>query len=114
MNQSPQTLAIPDAGPRDGPGWAALREGVQIFVLQPGYEQTPRMALLDYLPGAWVPWHRHTGDEHIYVLQGSQQDENGRYTAGSYVYNPAGSAHSVASPEGCRVLIQWFAPVAFE
>ena len=107
-------FVVPEAGPRTGPGWESLRDGVQIFVLQPGYEATPRIALLDYAPGASVPWHRHGGDEHIYVLQGSQQDENGCYAAGSYVYNPAGSAHSVASPEGCRVLIQWFAPVVFE
>jgi len=114
MKDRPQTVVIPDAGERTGPGWEPLREGVQVYVLQPGYEDTPRIALLDYAPGATVPWHRHAGDEHIFVLEGSQQDESGIYPVGSYVYNPAGTAHSVASPDGCRVLIQWFAPVVFE
>ncbi|AWP24188.1 transcription negative regulator ChrR [Acidiferrobacter sp. SPIII_3] len=93
------------------PQWRVLRTGVRIRELFTG--TCPRIALLSYAPGARVPLHLHTGDEHIFVIQGSQSDEHGDYEAGSYVFNPAGSRHSVHSREGCVVLIQWQAPVAF-
>jgi anti-sigma factor ChrR (cupin superfamily) len=70
--------------------------------------------VLRYLPGAEVPRHVHTGFEHILVLSGAQHDERGRYTAGTFVVNPAGTAHRVWSPEGCLVLIVWERPVRFK
>jgi anti-sigma factor ChrR (cupin superfamily) len=95
------------------PRWTPFRQGIEICRLfkhpQSGYE----VAMLRYAPGASVPTHRHTGDEHVHVLQGSQSDERGRHTAGSYVYNAAGTSHSVSSEEGCVVLIHWLAPVEF-
>ncbi len=96
---------------QDSPQWRVLRPGVRILDLFEGSSLC--IALLSYTPGARVPLHVHTGDEHIFVLQGSQSDEHGDYKAGSYVFNPAGSRHSVHSREGCVVLIQWRAPVAF-
>lgn len=93
------------------PGWMPLREGVKIRELH--NTEGLRIALLSYAAGASVPMHRHTGDEHIFVLEGSQSDEQGDYSAGSYVCNLAGSSHSVISPRGCLVLIQWRGPVAF-
>lgn len=93
--------------------WESLREGVRIRRLHrhphTGYE----VALLCYEPGARVPRHHHSGDEHVYVLSGSQQDERGRYPAGSYVFNAAGSRHEVFSEDGCLVLIHWLEPVQF-
>ncbi len=94
----------------DGAHWAALRPGVRICELYMGTDL--RIALLSYIPGASVPLHVHTGDEHIFVIKGSQSDERGEYPAGSYVFNPTGSRHSVYSREGCLVLIQWRGPVA--
>jgi anti-sigma factor ChrR (cupin superfamily) len=85
-------------------------EGVEICHLWQG---GPDVALLRYAKGASVPRHLHMGLETIQVLEGSQSDENGRYFAGSVVFNPAGSVHSVWSEEGCTVLIQWEKPVAF-
>ncbi|MHB1513567.1 MAG: cupin domain-containing protein [Acidiferrobacter sp.] len=89
--------------------WAELRPGVRIRELFMGADL--RIALLSYIPGASVPMHLHTGDEHIFVIEGSQSDEHGEYPAGSYVFNPAGSRHSVNSRDGCLVLIQWRGPV---
>lgn len=108
--QGPYALA-PEQLALDAPGWADLRPGVRIRVLHE--QERARLALLHYAPGASVPAHRHGGDEHIYVLSGSQGDERGSYPAGSYVFNPAGSSHVVSSPEGCLVLIHWLAPVEF-
>ena len=98
-------------------GWQQLsfgpfRAGVEICSLVSADDDTqPAVALLRYAPGASVPAHRHTGMETIVVLEGSQQDERGIYPAGSLVINHVGSVHSVQSPQGCVVLIQWDRPV---
>jgi anti-sigma factor ChrR (cupin superfamily) len=63
--------------------------------------------LLRYQPGARVPSHTHLGVEHIFVVQGSQEDESGHYPAGTLLISPTGSRHQVASAEGCIVLAVW-------
>jgi anti-sigma factor ChrR (cupin superfamily) len=91
--------------------WEILRPGIKIKTL---FEVgTYRVALLRYEAGASVPLHKHEGDEHIFILEGSQSDEHGTYHAGSYVFNPQGSTHSVKSEHGCLVLIHWLASVSF-
>lgn len=87
-----------------------FREGIEIFHLWRG---EPEVALLRYAPGSGVPRHRHKGLETIIVLSGTQSDESGSYPAGSIVFNPAETEHSVWSDEGCTVLIQWEKPVEF-
>jgi len=96
-------------------GWRShrfepFRDGVEISWLVPG---EPGVALLRYAPGASVPRHRHTGLETIFVLNGSQTDERGRYGAGAFIVNHPGTEHSVWTDEGCVVLIHWDRPVAF-
>lgn len=94
-------------------GWRDMtfepfREGVEICRLITG---EPEVALLRYRPGAKIPLHLHIGLETILVLDGAQSDEYGVYQAGTFTANPPGSRHSVASDEGCVVLIQWTKPV---
>lgn len=96
-----------------GGGWAScafepFRDGVDICWIR---RSNPGVALLRYAPGASVPLHRHAGLETIFVLAGSQSDEQGHYPAGSVVLNPEGSIHSVRSEGGCIILIQWERPV---
>jgi anti-sigma factor ChrR (cupin superfamily) len=55
----------------------------------------------------------HVGYEHIFVLAGSQQDENGVYGSGSFVVNPPGTRHKVSSKSGCIVLAIYEKPVRF-
>lgn len=111
VSHAPAFALSAEALALDAPGWVSLREGVKIRELHSS--QGLRIALLSYVPGAYVPKHTHTGDEHIFVIQGSQSDENGHHHAGSYVFNPTGSCHSVHSRVGCLVLIHWRGPVAF-
>lgn len=87
-----------------------FRDGVEVHYLfsQP---DMPEVALLRYAPGASVPTHLHTGLETILVLDGTQSDERGDYPAGSLIFNPKGTQHSVWSETGCTVLIQWECPV---
>ncbi len=92
--------------------FSPLRTGVDIHVLHESPDGA-RAAILRYQPGAHVPAHRHEGFEYIYVLEGEQEDERGRYGAGSFVINEPGATHSVKSAGGCVVLILWQRPVVF-
>ena len=87
-----------------------FRDGIEIAWIVTG---EPSAALLKYAPGASVPLHNHAGLETILVLDGSQSDERGTYTAGDLVINPEGTQHSVWSTAGCVVLAQWQRPVEF-
>lgn len=93
--------------------WQAFRDGIEAAWLYRNGEHGPSAAYLRYRPGAHVPLHWHAGYEHVFVLEGSQSDRNGRYAAGSVVINPPGSSHEVTSPEGCIVLVIWERPVVF-
>jgi anti-sigma factor ChrR (cupin superfamily) len=93
--------------------WQPFREGVEIARLYGSGESGPAAALLRYAPGARVPAHRHADFEHIFVLQGTQRDENGSYGPGTLLVHSAGTGHAVVSDEGCVVLAIWNAPVEF-
>lgn len=94
--------------------WEPFRPGVEIHRLYPAEADGAAAALLRYQPGASVPYHLHTGFEHILVLSGSQTDDNGTYAAGTLVVNPPGTRHTVSSPDGCIVLAIWAKPVHIE
>jgi anti-sigma factor ChrR (cupin superfamily) len=95
--------------------WLPFRPGIRIHRAHgTGADGKPSAAFLLYEPGARVPRHTHSGFEHVFVLSGSQIDENGEHGAGSFVVNPPGSSHDVISPGGCLVLVIWEAPIVFE
>ncbi len=87
--------------PADRP-WVERRPGVQWKVL---WEEGDRRAVLArYAPGATIPRHRHLGDEHIWVLEGSVTDDTGTCRAGAYARRPPGCVHAVTSRDGALVL----------
>jgi anti-sigma factor ChrR (cupin superfamily) len=88
-----------------------FRPGVELARLYQASPEGFSAALLRYAPGARVPRHRHHGFEHIFVLSGSQADEQGLYGAGALIVHAAGTEHSVTSEEGCLVLAIWEQPV---
>jgi anti-sigma factor ChrR (cupin superfamily) len=92
--------------------WKPLCPGVDIYQLYKDGEDGAMAALLRYQPGASVPLHDHRGFEHIFVLSGSQTDQNGEHQAGTLVINPPHSNHSVISQSGCIVLAIWEKPVS--
>jgi predicted ChrR family anti-sigma factor len=95
--------------------WEDFRVGVEIsWVYQSDDPAGPSSAYLRYQPGAKVPQHGHSGFEHIFMLEGSQTDDNGTYVAGDVVINPPGTHHSIISEDGCVVFAVWQAPVAFD
>ncbi len=93
--------------------WQPLVEGVRFAEIYSTANPGPRAAFLHYLPGAKVPPHLHQGLEHILILQGYQIDGDKTYGTGALVIHPAGTVHSLESPEGCVALGIWQAPVAF-
>ncbi len=99
------------SGELDFVAWKPFHAGVEIHRLYGDAEATASAALLRYAPGARVPEHRHTGYEHILVLQGSQQDQYGRYGVGTLLINGPGSRHAVVSETGCIVLAIWEKPI---
>jgi anti-sigma factor ChrR (cupin superfamily) len=92
--------------------WQPFREGIEIHRLYGDGEAGAAAALLRYQPGAMVPGHAHEGFEHIFVLNGSQTDDNGEHLAGTLVINLPGSSHSVISDAGCIVLAIWEKPIS--
>jgi anti-sigma factor ChrR (cupin superfamily) len=96
-----------------GVTWQPFRAGIEIHLLYGEMGRGRSAALLRYAPGASLPAHRHAGFEQIFVLQGAQEDDHGRYGKGTVVVNPPGSEHAVTSPEGCIVFVTWELPVEF-
>ena len=97
---------------QDNLPWQPFRNGVEIYRLYGDNTSGSAAALLRYEPGASVPRHTHTGFEHIYVLTGSQTDQNGEHQAGTFVINPPHSNHTVVSQAGCIVLVIWEKPIS--
>ena len=93
--------------------WQELRPGVMVSYLYQENDQGMSAALLHYAPQARVPRHEHLGYEHIFILEGSQQDANGIYEQGSLLIHRKGTQHEVYSEQGCLALAVWQQPVQF-
>ena len=91
--------------------WQPFHPGVDIVELYPQSEEGCHAALLRYHPGTCVPFHLHSGYEHILILRGSQRDSLGVYEAGTLVIKQPGTSHQVFSDDGCVVLAVWQKPV---
>lgn len=65
-----------------------------------------------YAPGVELQPHKHTGQVHAFTLSGSWGYRESEYlnTAGSFLYEPAGSIHTLYVPESNdEVTDVWFA-----
>lgn len=93
--------------------WQPFCDGVDIYRLYENGPDGPTAALLRFRAGGRVPLHEHTGFEHIFVLAGSQVDENSKAETGSLIINPPGTSHSILSENGCIVLAIYEKPVKF-
>ena len=92
--------------------WLSPRPGIKVrelYQADDGY----RISMVRYAPGAKVPDHLHTADEHTYVLEGSLKDSAGEHYAGSYLLSPMGSRHRVWSDRGALVLVHRLGPIRF-
>lgn len=80
--------------------------GVEVKPLysQAGYEDT--MTLERWSAGTATGRREYPQGAEILVLEGSLEDERGRFTAGTWIRIPAGSTHSPASASGCTFYIK--------
>ncbi len=113
----PPVIKFPDllnlASREDSIPWQPFRPNVEIYRLYGDGITGPSAALIRFHPGGKVARHTHDGFEHIFVLSGSQLDDNGASAAGTLQVNPPGTTHSISSPSGCVVLAIYEKPVRF-
>jgi quercetin dioxygenase-like cupin family protein len=80
----------------------SLSEGVHVKPLRLDLEAGTWVVLARFSPGAQVPLHYHTGVAEVYTMSGSWhylEYPDQPQTAGSYMYEPAGSVHTFVCPE---------------
>lgn len=81
--------------------WQATRwPGVSIHFLDSDRVRGYAAVLIRMQPGSRYPRHRHSGSEEVLVLEGTYEDEAGRYEAGRFVRYAAGTSHHPRCPEG--------------
>lgn len=90
--------------------WESLCPGVDVKTLHRDETQTLHVMLMRYAPGAVIPKHRHSAVEHIFVLEGSVEDEYGACTAGNYALRPPGCVHAPGSHGGAVALAISYGP----
>lgn len=81
--------------------WAELMPGIEMKVLRTG-AGTDRYTLMNrFAPGIVLPRHYHHGEVHAWTIEGEWGYLEYDWTArtGDYLYEPAGSVHTLAVPE---------------
>lgn len=73
--------------------WADSKDGIQRFWL---HKHDDELALMvKFAKGTLVPHHVHKSGEELFVLSGELEDEYDRYTDGTWLRSPKGSAHEL-------------------
>ena len=63
-------------------------------------------ALVKWEAGTKFNPHTHPGGEEVYVIEGTFEDEEGRYPQGTWLRSPPYSRHHPFSTEGCVILVK--------
>jgi anti-sigma factor ChrR (cupin superfamily) len=93
--------------------WEPFREHVDIHRLYGDGVSGPTAALLRYNQTTAIPLHVHEGYEHILVLCGMQEDEEGVIGPGTLRVHPPGTIHRGTGFAGCIVLAIYEKAVRF-
>jgi anti-sigma factor ChrR (cupin superfamily) len=80
--------------------WRDAVPGVRQKVVWEDKAANRRAVLALFEPGAKLPRHRHTGEELLYIVEGSHADETGEVATGNMSIRPNGCTHSVNSRNG--------------
>jgi anti-sigma factor ChrR (cupin superfamily) len=80
--------------------WRDTLPGVRQKVIWEDKATARRAILALFEPGAALPRHRHTGEELLYMVEGSHADESGEVATGNMSIRPNGCTHSVNSRNG--------------
>ncbi len=85
--------------------WQEPFPGIRMKVLYKDIAAKKRtMILFETAPGAVIPEHVHGGVEWADILEGTMDDDEGVVTAGNSLYRPAGSQHTVRTPDGAKYI----------
>lgn len=71
-----------------------------------GDEVARATSVVRYAPRSRFPRHEHELGEEILVLDGVFNDESGSHGAGTYLKNPAGTAHAPSTEDGCTLFVK--------
>lgn len=63
-------------------------------------------SIVEFEAGSSFRPHGHPLGEEILVLEGTFSDQEGDFTAGTYIRNPEGFSHAPFSEEGCIILVK--------
>lgn len=89
------------------PWVASPQAGVQRRMIDRiGGEIARATSVVRYAADSEFPMHQHSLGEEFLVLEGVFSDENGDYSAGTYVRNPPNSRHTPRSRPGCTLLVK--------
>ena len=108
------TESLPQAihrGESDLP-FVELGDGSSLQLLQVDVDTGLWVVRLRFAPGTVIETHRHTGEVYAFTLSGSWKyaEYPEVNTAGSYLYEPAGSVHTLTVPDTNEGLTDvWFA-----
>lgn len=82
--------------------WAELAPGIEMKVLRVGGDSGRYTLMNRFAPGTVLPRHYHHGEVHAWTIAGTWGYEEYDWTAsaGDYIYEPAGSVHTLTVPEG--------------
>lgn len=96
-----QSAAVGFAGDDAFP-WIEALPGIELKVLRVVESEGLWVIRNRFAPGTSIETHRHTGDVHAFTISGCwQYAEYGiGYPAGTYVYEPANSVHTLMVPAG--------------
>ncbi len=98
---------------QDAYTWEKFRDHVDIHRLYGNGESGPTAALLRYNQTTAIPLHVHEGYEHILVLCGTQEDEEGMIHEGTLRVHSPGTTHRGTGFAGCIVLAIYEKAVRF-
>ena len=89
--------------------WPGIERKVLEFVNDP--RKGRETSLLRLAPGASLPATTLVDRMDLFVVQGSCADEHGTYGEHTFVRNPPGLAHTLASASGCVLYVKWRVPI---
>ncbi len=84
--------------------WADTRPGLKQKAFWRDEAAGRSVSFTRFDPGAELPAHRHVGDELVFVIEGTVEDEAGALRPGVVGYRPDGCQHTVRTPNGATVL----------
>jgi 2,4'-dihydroxyacetophenone dioxygenase len=76
--------------------------GIHMQILRLDFEHNEWVVLVTFAPGTSLPLHYHTGPAEVYTLKGRWvygEFPDQPQTAGSYLYEPGGSVHTLYVPD---------------